>query len=365
MKKVMVLEPNPYHTEVVLGIVKYFEDLGYVVDVYLRQEVRNNKAFCRYHITGETIYFWFKEVPDILKSNDIQNYDFLFLTSMEHSEHGKVERFLNEIDTIPKTKYGVLGIYHTTTFIDTFRDYELQKQHRLFFLSDFQKGGLKEFPVLSLSPITFTNSLPKSRKLSKPINLLTIGTSADFSIFSDAYWRLSKSDRKKIRVKHIGTPPRKVYNLRGFLYEIFCIVYGLIEPKYRRCNNIAYLGKLNFADMFDEIEKADYVLVLIDPHIGDQKRYIQYSTSGIRQIILGFSKVGIMHNDVAEKYGFTQDAYIGYASGKLLDALRKVIEMSQNQYDLLVEKTCEVRQSIYQNSLLHISQVVKEITDEE
>ena len=49
MNSIAIFEPNPYHSEVLPGIAKCFEDLSCTVDVYIRQEatVLNVVACCQ------------------------------------------------------------------------------------------------------------------------------------------------------------------------------------------------------------------------------------------------------------------------------------------------------------------------------
>lgn len=358
MKKIILLEPNPYHNEVLPGIAKYFEDLNYVVDIYIRKEVVEQEVFCRYKVKGNIVSYSMDSIADILMSDEIQEYDFLFLSSMEHGENGKLTRFLDEINCVPKTKYGVLGMYHTNYLVEEFNDNELQKQRRLFFISNFQTRG---YDASSLSPVYFVDKHETTEVLTETRKILTIGTSTDFSLLSEAYWRLSKEERKKIEIRHIGIVPKGKMDLKGIIYNFIIFCLGWIIPKYRKCKNIIYLGKLDFPEMYEEIENADFILALIDPAIGNQARYLKYSTSGIRQLIIGFNKCSIMHDDIAKAYDLTKDAYIGFSTGKVNDALRKAIYMTEEDYWEMEREVEKVRNKIYNKSLYNLKKVLEEI----
>ena len=47
MKKVLVVEPNPFHGEVVPGVVYYFRNLEYDVTVIMQKKNIKEDAFCK------------------------------------------------------------------------------------------------------------------------------------------------------------------------------------------------------------------------------------------------------------------------------------------------------------------------------
>lgn len=355
MKKVLLLEPNPYHTEVVPGIAKYFEDLGYIVDIYLRKEVQDNRVFCRYKISGELRYYNFADIKSLLESDAIKAYDFLFLTSMEHSENGKIERFLTEIGVIPKTKYGILGIYHTNWLIDKFEDFESQGTKRIFCISDFQ---CIKYNILSIAPIFFING-QKKKPLAQIKNVLIIGNSADFSMLYSAYWKLEPNKRKYLKISYIGTYGNEPTGAKDWVINKCMTIYGMFDHKYKKIPDINCLGKVDFENMYKEIENTDYLLVLINPYDDGQKRYIECVTSGIRQLIFGFNKVAIISDLVAEKYDIEKGAYIGFDGNNLVDGLRCAIAMEPQKYHEMENSLRICSKKVYKKSLSNLDEVIR------
>lgn len=358
MKKIMLLEPNPYHSEVLPGIVKYLEDLNYIVDVYIRNEAIEKNVFCRYKIKGNITGYFLSEVKDLFSSEQMQEYDFLFLSSMEHSENGTVLRFLDEIGIIPQTKYGVIGMYHTNWLINTFNDHKMQEEDRLFMISDFQTK--EYFGVHTLSPVFWGNVRLKCRKRVEKIRLLVVGASMDIFMLQEAYWKLLPNERKKIEIRFIGQEQNKC-NIKDVLYNFFMFLRGIFVPRFRRCRNLMTLGKVNYDQMYSEVEQADFMLVLLDPFKEYQQHYTCSSTSGVRQLILGFSKIGIMHHNVAEKYGFPEEACIRFESGKLETALKKAIYMQQDDYRHMVSLVKGCRNKLFSQEKKNLANIIESI----
>lgn len=343
MKRIMLLEPNLYHGEVLPGIVKYFEDLDYLVDVYIREEIIEQNAFCRYRIRGHIVGYSLNEVKELFNSEHMKEYDFLFLSSMEHSEKGVMTRFLDEIGFIPQTKYGVLGLYHTNYLIDTFKDYNMQNAERLFFISGFQKKSYNNVNILP--PIYFGTNQIRRKRHSHKSSLLVVGSGMDISMLQEAYWKLSSYERKKLEIRYIGQ--MQEHSLKNCLYNYSVAIKGMFMPRFRRCRNFENIGKVSFERMYTEVEQADFILVLLDPKQEKHKHYIWSSTSGIRQLIWGFSKVSILHDQIARVYDFSNDACITFEDGKLCDALKEAIYLKQEEYGNKVQKIRADRNRLY------------------
>jgi hypothetical protein len=299
------------------------------------------------------------DVRNIFSSKQIEEYDYLFLSSMEHSENGTIQRFIDEVGVNPKTKYGILGMYHTNWLIDEFKDYKMLEERRLFCISDFQSKGYHN--LNSLSPIFFTDVIDINHIKSDNIRLLTIGNSADYELLNEAYWKLNKYERKKIHIKHIGGVPNRPDSLKGYVYLGVVRILSIFILKYRRCKNIEYVGRLDFPHMYTEIQNSDFLLVLLDDRNESHRRYIKESTSGVRQLILGFLKIGIMNQTIAENYNFNEGTYIGYKSGNLVDSLRRAININQKEYSNMVSELKRNSEKIYGIHKSNLKKTISEI----
>ena len=351
--KVLIIEPNPYHTEILPGIVFYFEKLGYIVDVYIRQEVINENVFARYKISGQIRAYKFHEVKSILLVEQNETYEYIFFSSMEHCENGQANRFLDEIGEMPKAKKGILGIYHNTTLIDRFSDYELLEQGRLFCISAFQK----QYDNIGVMSPTWFGKINQYHLARRPRTLLLIGNSNDFSILSKGYWQLGKKERKELKFYHIGQW-QKQDSYIDYIYREYKKVRGIWSRQYRDVPNLVHLGRLNFESMYEQIEKNDFILVLINPDNDNQKQYVSCATSGIRQLILGFHKPCIMHQRVAEAYGFPENSYISFEND-ISEALLKALEIEEEEYKEMINVLRKTNSIIEQESLHNLKKAME------
>ena len=113
-------------------------------------------------------------------------------------------------------------------------------------------------------------------------------------------------------------------------YEIRVIGSGTLDgvPEKLR-SKFKILGRLNFEDMYRNLEEADFFLPLLDRE--KQSAYCKYCTSGSRQLILGFNMISLMQKEFADHYGFSPDNTIVY-DRDLSGAIREALTMTNDEY---------------------------------
>lgn len=360
MNRILILEPNPYHGEVLPGLTKYFEDIGYVVDVYLQKKVYEERPFCRYLPSGKLFSYNMKNIHKILSEDVIRKYDFLVLSSMEYGHDGKIDRFLDYLGFIPDTKYGILGIYHTVTLINQFNDTSLLNEGRLFCLSEFQAQN-NFFNMKMLNPHYFCKDLKLFSGFQDKRRFLVIGNAAELQILVDNVLSLDQKQRDEISIKYIGSGSTAIINqIRqficnpiknvDFIERTIKFLMSYLKNNISESNVISKLGRLCFWEMYAEIENTDFIIVMIDKDNPKHQHYMNTVTSGIFQIILGFHKPCIIQEDVANIYGFTEKNCIMYNGENLASALEVAVSMSENEYQDKLNNLDEFELKIYQKS---------------
>ena len=361
MKRILLLEPNSYHGEVLPGLTKYFEDIGYVVDVYLQKKVYEEQPFCRYLHSGKLLSYNMKNIREILSADAIRKYDFLVLSSMEYGHDGKIERFLDYLGFMPDTKYGILGIYHTVTLINQFNDTLLLNEGRLFCLSEFQAQN-NMLNMKMLNPHYFCKDLKLFSGFQDKRRFLVIGNAAELQILADNVLSLDQKQRDEIIIKYIGGGSTAIINqIRlfignpikhiDFIGRSIKFLISYLKNNSDESQVISKLGRLCFPDMYTEIENADFIIVMIDKYNPKHQHYLNIVTSGIFQIIIGFHKPCIIQKDVAGVYRFTEKNCIIYEKNNLSPALTRAIQMTDIEYQHMTYNLDNLEKQIYNKSL--------------
>jgi len=379
-KKILLIEPNPYHTDGLPGIVKYFSDLQYMVDIYIQDKLLVDNGFFLYPRPINLYGYNFSEIRSLLSSTSVSEYDFVFFYSMEFTANGSICNILQHLGFMPASKYGILGIYHTTTHIDYFADHSIAKEGRLFCISDFQ---INNYPINSLAPIFFGNNYTSA--LDNKNTIICIGGAFDEEMLTDALRKISYKKKLGIPRVHLyggrwqygkKTIKRRII-AKVKLSIAWSIIYSKIlyllinmfisDKKIDRMMRFYYAetyiiknGYVSFGRLFSELEKSKYILVLINPHSEDHKHYMSITTSGIRQIILGFNKIPIIHTLVAEKYGFDENNSIIFDDTNLSEVLLSINNDEEN-YKNKILALRHLYERIYSSSLHNLKMAIDNI----
>ena len=120
-------------------------------------------------------------------------------------------------------------------------------------------------------------------------------------------------------------------------------------------------GRLPFDKMYEELEKADFMLTSYNKKDPMHIRYNTTGTSGNFQLVYGFLKPCIITEGFAPINGFNRENAILYKEDEnYADALIEGINMSQESYSRMQGKLREYEQKLYIESLNNLKKLVTE-----
>jgi hypothetical protein len=367
MKKILLIEPNPYHTDGLPGIVQYLNDLGYIVDVYIQTPLLNDNAFCWCTIPFNLYNYDFFKIKELLKRDTVKEYDFVFFYSMELILNNIVLNIIQYLGFIPEAKYGILGIYHTTSHIDLLKDFGLMDEGRLFCLSDFQ---IHNYNLSVLNPHYYGDIIAKNTNekifCSNNTNdnsIICIGNAFDANLLSNALHQIYKQ-KKSVKIIYYGGTNQTFFQktvslIKGIIIFILSPFNQSFLKKYLLRRYVVKKGKVNFESLFSALIKCKYILILINPRSAEHEHYLTYTTSGSKQLVLGFKKVPIIHEEVASKYGFDATNSILYNNTNLSSALLSVFS---NNYENMINSIMVLKSAIYKLSIKNLMTAISRIT---
>ena len=343
LKKVLILEPHPYHEIILPGFSKYFEDLGYQTDIFIQEAVKNSNCFDRFKYPPSITTFKPNNIRKRLKNKDIEQYDFIFFSSLEYLHKKFRGKFVDYLGFEPKTKHGLLGCYHTISFIEEFNDEKNFEEGRFFTISGFSH---KEFKTEMLTPIHLGQVHIKTQ-LNEKIRFITVGNVTNYSKNHNL---LFNAIDKLIENNYTN-------------FEVIVIGKGDFEVPEKYEHYIKYLGALNYPDMYKEMEQADFFLPLLDPNNENQRRYLTCCTTGSKLLILGFLTPCLINEEFAKVYDFNDSNSIVYDENNLFEAMKQATEVKQEQYTIMQENLKELTNDIYQKSLKNLKTEVEKLEE--
>ena len=325
---VLIVEPNSYHGECLCGFVKYFQDLNYNVVLLLRFENNVEDIFCRFSNLPKVFYGTKGYLKKILKSKKVKQYDFVFIQTTAFFDGNIHTSYLNYLTFEPKGKNGLLLVEHTINpFIEEFKEQKYLQQNHLFTLTGFQN-------TLMVNPHYFGDKVNIIEKSTDTTNFIAIGginkSHKDHSlIFKSAEYLLQK----------------------GLNFKITVIGGGKLNIPEQFKNNICFKGKLNFKQMFLELEKADFILTLMNLDIVEHHKYLTNTTSGSYQLSLGFLKPLIINETFAKVYNLDDNNSITYTENNMEIAMQIGCYMSRQRYKEIQDNLSVLEKKIYFKSL--------------
>ena len=320
----VVWEPcSKSHAEVVPGYVKYLLDLGYNVSVLVHPARLKEGLFARFSdknlilnkISKRSILKYFKhsdlsEVQGLLvttagKLCDSIHYDEVYTHFKDNVDKSKI--FLVEHEAKPAVDEG------------TFKD-----------------------NLIMLREMDYKNILtPKNEDITNFVTVGAIqGKRKNNELIINSVKVLHEQGYRNFKVTVIGKG-----NLKGLPAEL----HPYFDIK----------GRLPFDKMYDEIEKADFMLTSYDENNQKHLRYKTTGTSGNFQLVYGFLKPCIIIESFAPINGFNNTNSILYKSDNdYSKAMAKAIEMNSDEYNELQNNLKIYADNLYNKSLENFKKLI-------
>lgn len=335
----IVWEPcSKSHSEVVPGYCKYLLDLGYHVSVLLNPDRYKEGLFSRFE--DENISYnklTLKEIKDYFKHTNIDKVKGVMVTTV-----GKI------CDCVHYDQC------YSTFYPETDRKKLLFVEHEASFAVDkgswcenlitLRKLNYKGAKSVVVNPHYFgnVNITPKNEDIT---NFITIGA--------------IKPNKKNSQM--IVDAVQKVYDQGYRNFKITVVGKGSIKhiPKAIR-KYFDVKGRLSFRRMYEEIEKADFMLTSYNEDDPEHIRYNTSGTSGNFQLMYGFLKPCIITEGFAPINGLNKENAILYKGDEhYSDALIAGINMSEKEYLNMQNKLKEYEQKLYKESLRNLKDLIK------
>ena len=332
---VMIFEAQPHHGECIPAYIKYFNDLGFHVDVFVLTEIIQQNPFCRMPDSADfrIIEADWNTRAQILNNKDILKYKHVVISTAicYYEPQSPV------IDEFPvfKEHPSLFIVEHDIRDIDKNNERNYLSQKHVMTLWDFNKD------VTMVNPCYFGNVKHSTKNVTTFICVGNI-----------------ESKRKNHAALF-----KCVDNLLKHTKAFKVIIIGHIIDDFkipdRLKDYITVTGYLNFPEMFEYMEQADFFIPLLDAANADHDRYITSGVSGSIQLILGFAKVPIIHKKFASFYGFNSDMAMIFNTKDFTNLMLKAINMSANEYAIMQDNLSKYAVTIQNKSLSNIKKAFK------
>lgn len=333
-KMVLMIEPNKFHAEVLPGYCHYFSKLGFKVVLLTRRANASSGVFDLVATDEKPLTFSLH--PSVIKylmhSRQPDRFAFVFVTSAYWSEaFGYFGLFTKYLRQNPQGRYGYAMVAHDFEHIRPDIDSSEVSLNQISQLSANEYQGNK---IDVINPHYFgsvTEKPPKAHRI-----FITVGSQyRKFENLIDAVAQLERIGYRDFRVHVVGG--------------------GALRDKYPHASErIEFLGRLPFPELYQRLAAADYYLDLLDPDNQEHRRYLTGTTTGSRQLILGFHKIPVMQEKFAQAYGFSEQNAIVFGELGLVDGMQQALEAPIPMLLQLKSALAELQNTIEVESLINL-----------
>lgn len=329
--KVLLVEFNTYHHECMPGFAKYYTELGYDVDILILKDFAN--SFDYFEPKNKINIFEIESKEQFenyarLLSKKIKKYKHIFANTLYGSE---LEKNLGLLDLSQ-----IIYVMHDTDLIKNNNNLKrIESEDKLVYLANIVENR-------QVNPHYFGDFDVKHKN--SRTNFMVIGN------MNPAYrnYDLLMNSIRELKNKNKDF----VVTVIGYNTDI-----NMIPEDIRDKFDIK--GYLNYREMYDEVLKSDFILMLLDSNIEAHLKYKTIKSSGNVQLSYGFNTPVIISNDFSEFYKFDKNNSIIYENNNLLESLERAINCSDSDYINLQNNLKITAKNIFNNSLNNLKNLIK------
>ena len=318
-QSILYIEPNiDAHGEVMPFFIKYFLDLGYQVDVIMSSRMQELNPFCRMQNEHFNKFIINEYTKHIFKEEILKKYKYILFNSTTLYGFDSSDPNKNIFGHIPNLLDYRNNLFMIEHHIET-ANKKLLSEGRYIVLAKIP--NLNDKFVIA-NPHYFGNI--NVTKKNKTTNFIMVGAIEQYrrntKLLINSVKKLSKhTENFKITVVGRGSIKNIPFSLRKY-FEI--------------------KGQLPFPNMYEEMEKSDFFLPLLDPKNPKHERYITQGTSGSFQLIYGFLKPCLIQRKFADVYNFDNKNSLVYEQNSdLYKVMLEAVNMDSEKY-------CEMQNSL-------------------
>ncbi len=344
--RVLMLEANDFHGEVMAGYAKYLLDLDYSIDLLTTERHKDDLPLCRLNSDKIKVYYTnISTMERILSDSTIMdkyvgmfiNSTFLFRKDRAIKSPSCIYKYFRNLHA-PKNGF-CINVCHT---MNTLHKKFLSK-HTCCTLANNKRN----LPIVN--PCSF-GKVKITDKNSKTIFLISGDGSRNFKLICDNVQKLLNEGFQNFCVYITG---RNKHN----------------ELEANLAEYIKFLGYVSFEKLYSIVEQADYILPCLDPNNKKHDWYLETGTTGAFQLSYGFLKPMVLSNKFADKALVNNNSALLYENNDdLYKAMQHAISINLHDYKKLQENLNKTVQVLYKTSLSNLkmlinSEVKKPIND--
>ena len=329
-KSILIFEPNGFHHECSPGFTKYFIDLGYNVDLLIHSIGTDSFSLFKYNEKIRlAIFNDLEEINENAKnlSMIIKNYDYILIQTTKKENFNLYNKigFFNITNSI--------FVLHRPSIFDKNYFTNYFKNNRIWSLGNYTKG-------LQVNPHYFGEIKIKTKN-DKIKFFLTSTYQRNYTLIIESSLKLKKEN---FDFELIVTGRSRRFNSDQI-------------PK-NLSNIFLFRHNTSYNELYKAIESSDYIIIPLDPKNKNDLIYKKDCVTGSIQLMYGFLKPAIIHEEFAYFYHLNNQNSLIYNNSNFYNIMKKAILIKNKDYKKLQHNLRFDEKAIYTSSINNIRRVI-------
>lgn len=328
----MLFEPYDCHNECTPGFCKYFIDIGYKVDILIHESgIDSFSLFKEYKKIRLFTFDNLKQIKMNIQnlSRIIKKYSFILLQS---SDIYTKQLFIN-LDLFKLNNS--IFVFHELRFASNFFSNYINN-NRIWTLGNMSKG-------LQVNPHYFGDI--KVRDKNNKVRFFL--TSTNYRNYTSLIESATKLKSENYSFELIITGRSKTFNLTQ------------INNNLRRI--IIFKYEVSYSELYKAVISSDYIIIPLDPNKANDNLYRTTKVTGSIQLVYGFLKPALIHQDFADFYYLNNESSFIYNNSNLYSIMKKAILLSNEDYKIIQQNLYNIEKYVSKISINNIKKVINSI----
>lgn len=329
---ILLFEPYDCHNECTPGFCKYFIDIGYKVDILIHES--GIDSFSLFKENKKIRLFTFNSLKQIKKniqnlSRIIKKYCLILLQSADI--HTK-QLFIN-LDLLKLNNS--IFVFHEIRFANNFFSNYINN-NRIWTLGNMSKG-------LQVNPHYFGDI--KVRDKNNKVRFFL--TSTNYRNYTSLIESATKLKSENYNFELIIAGRSKAFNLNQ------------IDNNLRR--NIIFKYEVSYSELYKAVISSDFIIIPLDPKNVNDNLYRTTKVTGSIQLVYGFLKPALIHQDFANFYYLNNESSFIYNNSNLYSIMKRAILLSNEDYKIIQKNLYNIEKYVSKISMNNIKKVINSI----
>ncbi len=325
-RRVLLVEFNPYHGEVLLGIYLLLQSMGYTVLVVANKGLngRFGSPFCTIP-DAPIVYLPLGEILHLLSLDTLSCFEFVFVTTcvVNAPELGITNPFCCLYPNGTCAKRGYVALVHDLS--DVMATQGPLNRCRYAALNAWP--DYKEYPMIA--PVSFGAVNERAKSRPKVPKFVTVGrfesSVRDVNILET--WLNGIHPETKFEIHVIGS-------------------YDSASRARFSDKRLIFHGRVPFDVLYRICSECEFILPLLNDSIPSHQPYRRSTTTGSRQLILGFELLPVIQKPFAAAYRFDERNAFIYDGNDMSGAMQCAIDARMEELESMRANLRHLRREV-------------------